>query len=282
MDSEQISQKCFAIGMTWNIPASKRNQFRKDVKSKLLPQLKDLQSNKKVTMVLSLRHKPLKVQGADNDNSWTDYLLILLPPGIDPIETWFLIDVMIQEVANQIPKGLLRVEVLRPQKMPIFFPRRHLRHVIEYALSNPQAKVDYYIDQYMFSGPVIKCFLEKNAVGSFIGLERIHYLQNNDSLPEWDVIHITGFKWISLGKILWVLYRNRKAFHSIARKTGYESAWDVLKSWDTKRKKFLRVASQDAPCTLLPIRTSKAKKVSTLYSSTNNSNNKIKIRHEKN
>ena len=188
------------------------------------------------------------------NNSWTNYLLIVLAPGVEPKETWSQIENMVQVVAKGISKSLLLVEVLRSQKMPMVFPKRRLRHVMEYALSNPEKRREYYKDQEMFSGPVILQFLETGAVGSFIGLERIHYLQNNVHIPEWDVIHITGFRWRWLMKILWVLYRYAPFFHSIARNIGYKSAWDVVKSWDAKRKKFFGISSQDTIGTLLPVR----------------------------
>ena len=176
---EDTPEKYFTIGISWNILNENRNQFRKEVKNKLLPSLTMLQSTGKITMALSLIHKPLKLRGAINNNIWTDYLLIMLTPGEEPKELWKQIEGMVDTVALTIPKSLLRVEVLRPQKMAMTFPKRRLRHVMEYALSKPEKQAEYYNDQYVFSGPVIQRFIETEAVGSFIGLERIDYLQNN-------------------------------------------------------------------------------------------------------
>ena len=253
LNYKDTQSKNYAIGVSWYILSNRRNQFRKELKNSLLPSLTILQNTGKITMVLSLMHKPLKVKGASNNNSWSDYLLIMLTTGEEPTELWKQLVGMIDKVSLTIPQSLLRVEVLRPQKMPLALPTIRLRHVLEYALSKPGKKTEYYNDQYAFSGPVIRQFLEMKAVGSFIGLERISYLQNSTTIPEWDVIHITGFKWRWLIKILWVLYNSASFFHAIARKTGYCSAWDVLKSWDAKRKKFLRIATQDDVCTLFPL-----------------------------
>src|SRR3989344_4674210 len=97
----------------------------------------------------------------------------------------------------------------------------------------------------MFSGPIIQRFFEEGAVGSFIGLERIDYLEDNASLPRWDVIHITGFKWAWLGRVIWVLWRGKKNFYDIARKQGYKNAWGVLRSWGVKPKLKLGIQHED-------------------------------------
>ena len=243
-DKEQKTKERFAIGITWCIERNNRKQFREALRNQLASHLDSLQKEMKVKAILSLMHKRLQTEGVDNI-SWTDYLLILLTPGMDPKEIWSLIKTDIQAVAKETPTNVLRVEILRPQNMPMFLPKTRLRHVIEYVVSNPKTKEDYYNDQHMFSGPVIQRFFEEGAVGSFIGLERVDYLEDNASLPRWDVVHITGFKWVWIGRIIWVLWRRRKVFHDIARKLGYKSAWAILRSWDAKRTKFLRVAVQD-------------------------------------
>ncbi|HEX6758851.1 MAG TPA: hypothetical protein VF086_10665 [Propionibacteriaceae bacterium] len=236
-----MTDKTQAIGLTWYISKRRRRLSRKDVELSLAPNLPALQASKKIAAVLPFNHKPLKESG----NLWSDYWVIVLALEVSPDEVW-------QEIKSSvIVSGLLRAEVLRVQPgMDMYYPHgvaknQPVWHVVEYVVSKPERRSNYYEDQYKFSQPVIRHFWENNAVERMIGFESERLLEDKGSLPKWDVIHITGFKPSRLITIAWHLLRFLPTFNGYARKVGYGSALEVVHSWRKKRTKYLVIARQD-------------------------------------
>ena len=196
----------WVIGVTWYISGNHRRQFRKGIEHKLMPHLSALHDSERIATVLPFRHRPLKVPEEESGNAWTDYWVIVLSRRVDPDEIWHSIEGPVQ--AEGIQGRLLRAEILRPQpNIDMYYTRmgglqREPRyHWIEYVVSWPETRNEYYRDQYLFSGPVIRHFYEANAVSRCIGFERVRFLKNNGILPEWDVIHITGFKPVNADRV---------------------------------------------------------------------------------
>ena len=250
----------WAIGVTWHVPGSHRHQFRKGVGHELVPRLTALHDAMRVAAVLPFRHRPLKVGGEGDSIPWTDYWAIVLAARVDPDEIWHSIENSVGAATEGTQGRLLRAEILRPQpNIDMYYPRvGGLRrgpkwHWIEYVVSRPETRDEYYRDQYLFSGPVIRHFWEAGPVRRAIGFERTRYLANNDHIPEWDVVHITGFTPARLGQIAWNLWRFMPVFNYIARGIGYTSALAVFRSWDVKRVKYQRLAVEDTSYTLQPI-----------------------------
>lgn len=255
---QSFEYRC-AIGVTLNVFGSHRRQFRKDVEDTLLPHLAALNEAKRVAAVLPFHHRPLRAQEDGNDNSWTDYWIVVLAPNVEPNEIWHSIDSSAQTAVGLHGK-LLRAEVLRLQpNIDMYYPRindfrRETKwHWIEYVVSKAESRDVYYQDQYKFSGRVIRHFYESDAVRRSIGFERVRFLENNGDLPEWDVIHITGFAPVRLVQVMWHLWRFMPVFDDIARGIGYPSALAVFRSWDAKRVKYQRLAVQDRSYTLQPV-----------------------------
>ena len=250
----------WALGVTWHIPRSHRHQFRKGVERKLMPHLTALHEAMRVAAVLPFHHRPVEVRGEGGRIPWTDYWVIVLAARVDPDEIWHSIESSVRAAAEGTQGGLLRAEVLRPQpNIDMYYPRiGGLRrepkwHWIEYVVSRPETRGEYYRDQYTFSGPVIRRFYEANAVSRCIGFESLRFLENDGILPEWDVVHITGFTPVRIVQIVWDLWRFMPVFNYIAREIGYTSALAVFRSWDVKRVKYQRLAAQDTSYTLQPI-----------------------------
>lgn len=240
-----------AIGLTWYVPKNLRGKFMRDMGHELMPSLVELYTSKKIVEVLPFRHKPLRAEGAGG--SWTDYWVIVLALDADPDRVWQSLSSSVQTSA------LLRVEVLAAQPgMDMYYPRiggakdSPTWHVIEYVVSRSETRADYYRDQYEFSQPVIQHFWKNDSVGRMIGFERERILKGAGILPEWDVIHITGFNPFRLEKIAWHLVRSLGTFNGFAIKIGYKSAMEVLRSWDKKRTKYLVIAKQAHAHTLPP------------------------------
>jgi hypothetical protein len=258
---EQELEDRWAIGVTWYISGEHRRQFRKGVKNELMPHLSAHHDASRIAALLPFRHRPVKVRGEDSGNAWTDYWVIVLAPRVDPDGIWHEIEVSVQAAAEGIQGRLLRAEILRPQpNIDMYYPRigglqREPRwHWIEYVVSRPETREEYYRDQYLFSGPVIRRFYEANAVGRCIGFERVRSLLESDgALPEWDVIHITGFTPVRLVQILWDLWRSMPVLNQLARKVGHESAYEVFRSWNAQRVKYQRLAVQNESYTLQPV-----------------------------
>jgi hypothetical protein len=253
-------ENSWALGVTWHIPRSHRHQFRKGVERKLMPHLSALHDAMRIVAMLPFHHRPLKVREEGGYIPWTDYWVIVLAAREDPDEIWHSIERPVRASAEGIQGGLLQTEVLRPQpNIGMYYPRigglrREPRwHWIEYVVSRPETRDEYYRDQYLFSGPVIRHFYEANAVGRCIGFERMRFLKNDGTLPEWDVVHITGFTPVRLAQVIWDLWRFMPVFDNLARKIGYTSALAVLRSWDVKRVKYQRLATQDTSYTLQPM-----------------------------
>jgi hypothetical protein len=232
-----------AIGLTWYIPKNRRRHATKDVEQSVRPNLTGLQVSKRIAAVLRFSHKPLK---ESDGNPWTDYWVIVPALDVNPDKVWQEIKTVTATVS-----GLLRAELLRIQPgMDMYYPHGGAKnepawHVVEYVVSKPETRSDYYKDQYEFSQPVIRHFWEDNAVERMLGFESERLFEDKGSLPQWDVIHITGFKPSRLIKIAWHLLRFLPIFNGYARKIGYESAIEVLHSWGKKRTKYLVIARQD-------------------------------------
>lgn len=248
-----------AIGLTYFAASSHRRRFGRGIERSLLPHLAALREAGGVSAVLPFRHRPLKVRGAVGSDAWSDYWVIVLGARVDPHAIWSSLEAPAR-VPLSMQGGLRRAEVLRLQpNIDQFCPRsggaaqQPKWHWIEYVVSRPESRDVYYQDQYTFSGPVIRTFYEADAVRRFIGFERVLLLAENGTLPDWDVVHITGFAPGRLPQVLWILWRFKPAFDTVAQAAGYPSALEVLHSWDTKRVKYQRLAVQDGFYTLTPL-----------------------------
>lgn len=248
----------WAIGLTFHVPSRDRRSFRGTVARTLMPQLIALRDAGRIAAVLPFRHRSLKTRGEAKGTSWTDYWVLAVARGSDLDEIWSLISMSMGRAGEASPLGLLRAEVLRPQPgMQMYYPRKgglhqesRLWHWIEYAVSRPDAREAYYLDQYRFSAPSIQRFYEAGAVGRVIGFEVARVLENRGALPEWDVIHITGA--MHFLKIAWVLWRQMPVFNRFARNVGHSSALDVVRSWDAQREKYQVHGVLDRASTLQP------------------------------
>ena len=257
----QEPENRWAIGVTRHIPDIHRHRFRRGVERELVPHLRALHDALRIAAVLPFHHRPLKRRGEGDGTPWTDYWVIVLGARVDPDEIWHSIESSMRAASEGIQGELLRAEVLRPQpNIDMYYPRmgglqREPKwHWIEYVVSRPETRDEYYRDQYLFSGPVIRRFWEASAVSRCIGFESVCFLETNGALPEWDVVHITGFAPVRLVQVMWDLWRLMPTFNNLARKIGYTSALAVLRSWDVKRLKYQRLATQATIYTLQPMR----------------------------
>lgn len=214
---DSSTQQRYAIGVTWSIPRDRR-RFYKGTANRLMACLTDLHEAKKLAAVMPLRHGPLSAPGGGG-GSWTGYWVLVLVEGVDPDEMWSVIERAIATMPRSESQLLPRAEVLRPQPgFDLYYPlkgglRREPRwHWIEYAVSHPEARDEYYQDQYLFSAPFIQRFYESGLVMRFMGFESVRHLRNERAFPGWDVLHITGLNPARLPQIVWILWRMKPSF----------------------------------------------------------------------
>ena len=229
----------YAIGITWSIPRDRR-RFYKGTANRLMACLTDLHAAKKLAAVMPLRHRPLSAHG-EGGSSWTGYWVLVLAEGVDPDEIWSVTERALATMSSSESQLLVRAEVLRPQPgFDLYYPhyprKRGLRreprwHWIEYAVSRPEARDEYYRDQYLFSAAVIRRFYDSGVVRRIMGFESIRHLRNEGARPVWDVVHITGFNVARLPQIGWILWRMKPDFDAMAQKVGHKTAFDVVHSW---------------------------------------------------
>lgn len=145
-----------AIGLTWYISKNRRRHSTKGVEQSVLTNLTALQLPKGIAAVLPFSHKPLKESFG---NPWTNYWVIVLALDVNPDKVWREIETLAATAS-----GLLRAELLRIQPgMDMYHPHGGARnepawHVVEYVVSEPETRSDYYRDQYEFSQRVIRHF----------------------------------------------------------------------------------------------------------------------------
>ncbi len=252
MKQEITTTEHSVLAITWYIPEQERSSFYTTIEAFLLPKLRRLYNERAIAALLPFFHKPLK--NKDNNANWTDYWVIVLPDKNKPNTVWDQsIEPLLQE--NTLSKYALKVEVLRQQPgLDKYYPhwgkQDPVLHTIEYVLSKPETRKDYYQDQYKFSTKVIDHFWRADKVDRIIGYESTDILIDRGNLPKWDVVHIAGFRRINLIPIVWHLLRYLPLFNSFAKNIGYPSAISVLRSWEKKRQKYLIIGKQDLIHTL--------------------------------
>lgn len=248
----------WAIGLTWCVPSNQR-AFGEDQGQQWMSFLTPLHAAGKIATVMPFRHRLTRTLG--RVAAISEYWLIVLARGVEPDDIWSAAHGALDRASNAKHRLLARAEVMRPQPgIEMYYTmvgglRAEPRwHWIEYAVSRPSGRDEYYRDQYVFSAAVIRRFYERGAVARCVGFETLRYLRNDGTLPNWDVVHITGFSPMRLAQIAWTLFRLMAELDAIARRVGHSSAVDVLRSWDALRQKYQGLAAQDFSRTLQWIR----------------------------
>lgn len=244
----------YAIGLTWNVPRAHREAAERS-RRLLYGRIVEFHKADRVAALLPFRHRPLHVSGGGG--SWNGYWVLLLAQGAAADETWSELEPVVVDGAKSRIELIPRAEVLRIQPgIDMYYPHPdRLRgeprwHWIEYVVSRPETRDEYYQDQYDFSGPAIRHFYDVGAIRRFIGFERVRHLANEGSLPEWDVVHIIGLSPLRLPRLLWTLLESKSYFDVLARKVGHRTALDVMRSWDDQRTKYQQLALQERSFTL--------------------------------
>lgn len=210
------TDKPSAIAITWQAePATFDKHYDKTVR----PVLQRAHDDDLVSMVLPFHHKPVHHPDAP-DFLWTNSAIVLLNDAEQlPVFSSSLIDAA---RAGGLQDCFRTAVSLRPQpKVDMYYPigdglkreKQMNRQYIEYVFSQPQAREQYYKEQYVWSGPSMRDSYMKNATGRFLGFEHGERIEGRGGVPSFDLIHIIGFTPLQTLKATFMLYPpwNRRA-----------------------------------------------------------------------
>ena len=191
----QMEENRKALVVTWE--TDNQDTFWDAYKNEIHPSIKALHQEGLIKQVFPLEHKPLNYNLSKL--SWTNCIVLILSEAqLDPKIDSILLFAIKQSTLNSHFRAL---DLFKVQKnLDMFYPKNdgimrepRMMQTIEYVFSKPNARKDYYEDQYKFSGPAMKDLYDRDKAGRFIGFELEKRIIAKENMPEWDLIHIIGF-----------------------------------------------------------------------------------------
>ncbi len=191
----QLKENRKALIVTWK--TDDQNNFWETYSNEIQPSIKDLHQKELIGEVFPLEHEPLNYK--NGKLNWTNCIVIMLSEGqYDPQIVSTLVATIKQ---STISSHFLALDLAKVQKnLDMFYPKTNgmkreprMKQTIEYLFSKPNARKDYYEDQYKFSGPAMKDLHSRDKAGRFIGFEIEKRIIAKENMPEWDLIHLIGF-----------------------------------------------------------------------------------------
>ena len=184
-----------ALIVTWE--SNDQKDFWKVYEQDIHPTIKDLHQKGFISQVLSFEHKALSYQ--DSELKWTNCIVLILTKETLSTESNSAFVSAIKKSA--ISENFRALDLVRIQNgLDMFYPKENgiareprMKQTIEYLFSKPNARKEYYEDQYKFSGPAMKDLHNRDKAGRFIGFELEKRITATENMPEWDLIHIIGF-----------------------------------------------------------------------------------------
>ncbi|MCG8347314.1 MAG: hypothetical protein MI924_05975 [Chloroflexales bacterium] len=216
--------------------------------------LTDLKHEGVVQVVLPYTHKPMLVPG-HTGTDWSVYILALTEENTDvPQLTQTIFDATHVDAGRDIAT-LACVNQIRPQpELGMIYPltggrtrESRMFQSIEYVFSDPAQREHYYQSQYEFSGPTMQRLHQQDIVGRFIGVEIVDRLIDTPNMPQWDVIHLSGF---SIPKVLRSIPHIIRASNGVANALGGPTAWERARTWESQRTKYVRRIRQQSKLTV--------------------------------
>jgi len=184
-----------ALVLTWKTNSQKDfwNEYEKDVQ----PTIKSLHQKGFVKQVFPFEHQPLSYQ--NSKHNWTNCIILMLAEQELNLAIESTIVSTIEK--SSIKANFLSLDYMRLQQgLDMFYSKKNgisrepkMNQTIEYVFSKPEARKEYYEDQYKFSGPAMRDLHNRDKTGRFIGFELEKRIKTTENLPEWDLIHIIGF-----------------------------------------------------------------------------------------
>ena len=246
-----------ALGLTWNTPRENLKAFWRQFHDDVFTLLQTLSAQGKIKTVLPFQHEPVRLEGEADKGPWCVCVVIVLsqPDDARGFAELLLSDPAFERFSNTFPldaADLMRVQ----QNLDMYYPKNNglaaeprLLQWLEYVFSDARYRDEYYNTQYVFSGPAMRRMRSKNRAGRFLGFEIEERIRDSRQIPQWDVLHISGFTLLQCMKYLMF---SRGEWDRQAKECWGESASgaEVMGQWEKQRVKIMPRAKQIAESTI--------------------------------
>jgi len=249
-----IDPKIGAIQMAWNAGVAPKH-FWSELSLSVMPLLEAARASGEVACVMPLSHKPVAMP-QHGRGQWSVLVIVVMARNADPAP----LAVKLGETVKRSDLGKARLQALQTARLQpnvdMFYPvksgpeqERYLIQWVEYVVSDPARRQEYYAQQYTFSGPAMNRLHRRNCVGRFIGFETLARVVGNDDVPVWDVLHVIGF---TLGQIIRGFPVFWQAWNQQAAEIWGDGtkARPIISAWDSMRDKAIRKSKQNMSLTL--------------------------------
>ncbi|MEM9881007.1 MAG: hypothetical protein AAF862_17210, partial [Pseudomonadota bacterium] len=165
---ETRSKLRYGLGLSANISPDALAGFWQAFERDVLPTLKQEATSGSVQAVLPFQHKPTGFADDVEARTWSVCIIIVLAEAVDAREFYAR---TFAEGAGLIDAlGIDAVDAITlQQNLDMFYTKDRgleteprLLQWLEYVVSDPGARSDYYQTQYRFSGPAMRAMREKN------------------------------------------------------------------------------------------------------------------------
>lgn len=190
--------------------------------------------------IIPIPHKTLRHDGS----TWTGSMIVL-PEDADSASE--IADAQVERADDAV----CRIAETRVQKgIDLLYPKGRgpsgeagLMQLVEYVISDPDERDDYYLCQDEVSAPAMRVNWERGTVSRFIGLERTEVHFSRPGFVDWDLVHVIG---VRRSKFPSLFLRTRRDFDRFAKAAGRGTAKQVFSRWDDQRTKVMTRFSQPA------------------------------------
>lgn len=245
------SENRVGLLITWE-PGSPKDSWS-EYQETLSPALKEMHANGAVSCVFPFEHASIK--HPEHPATWSHSVFVVFAEAETQDEQALQLSKLAQ---TQGLKAQLRsIDLLRLQNgLDRFYPIRNghrreqdLDQSLEFVFSKPEARAQYYQDQYRWSGPAMADLHSRDKAGRFVGFEVKKRLFGAEDMPEWDLVHIFGFTpWQTLKATpVFMSTWNKHARRVFGPDATFQS---VIASWSKIRMKLQQEANQRPEFTL--------------------------------
>ncbi len=237
------------LALVWSVDPEALPDFWSHYEGRIAPVLDSLCQKNEIKALLPFQHNPVHFSDTAEGMKWSVLVIILFDQSADHIVLGHKIIQNLGDSSEQFPLAVAD-RVISQRNFDMYYPKygglkkeKHLIQWIEYVVSDPATRAEYYNTQYTFSGPAMYNLYSQSRAGRFIGFEIKERLHNAAALPLWDVIHVSGFTPI---QVIRYLLHSKKAWNAQAKQIFGDdvNAKDVMSGWEQQRKKLMIRAKQ--------------------------------------
>ncbi|MEM6430263.1 MAG: hypothetical protein AAF708_13560 [Deinococcota bacterium] len=181
--------------LTWEV--DNQTRFWSFYQQGIASFLTTMHKNGELSLALPYEHKPLRRSDTPS-SAWTNCLILLFKD--EGTIHKYSTDIVSCARSGDLAPYFRAADLMRVQQSinMVYAARngltreRRLIQGIEYVFSKPECREEYYRDQYVWSGPVMRELHSKDYLSRFLGFEIHKRLDGSPLMPKWDVLHIFG------------------------------------------------------------------------------------------